>query len=505
MPRYLPALLLPFLLLASAAGADEAVPLPEVALGEEAAEATDYLEADHGEYISGDRLELTGNVLLHTESAFPGLTVEVRAERALWSEAAGKLSVPGTTTLTLVEYALELSGEGLEADLAKRSGRLDAVRGVLRISPDLLADETGLVDSTYIRFRSDDPKLHLAGGDLQFYEDGSGVLLFEFSHATLSSTAPEHADWKLRVQRLLYAPGEFVSARNTRLEVAGLTVGYVPRFKTRLRRGRDFVSSTFPLPGLNEDDGLYFNQATFVDAGSFSADVYTRYLARNDEFWTDAFAYANLSESSRLGVHLGRDRSTDRFNERVGRTTRYDFYYQAKRRLEWPLIETCAFGANVAELKQDEPAVESRVNSAYAEVTTPAFKLDRDVRMVASFGARYYDYSWGGNEFLSLHSRVKVAKATPWGVDFVEFAHSDKSGATPFRFHDDFPQNLLRARKCFQLLPHLTGRVSADYDFDLEHFDLLTIGLSKEFTSFYLGANYNFARESAGIEVALKF
>ncbi len=64
---------------------------------------------------------------------------------------------------------------------------------------------------------------------------------------------------------------------------------------------------------------------------------------------------------------------------------------------------------------------------------------------------------------------------------------------------------MLTATKNFQALPHLTGRVSVAYDFDLEHFDSLIVGLSKEFGSYYLGLNYDFARGSTGVEAALKF
>ncbi len=466
---------------------------------------SDYIQADSGTYISGDRLELKGNVVFHTESAFPGVTIEVRADSAFWDEKTGVFSVPGNTDLTVQEYDMGLTGTNLIANLAERTGSMGHVAGSARIDLELFTDETGLIDRRYFRFRGDEPRAHLTGGNLKFYEDEGGRLLFEFHQARITPTDPEDADLCLRVQRLLYAPDDFLSVRNVRVEAQGLTLGYIPRFKTKLRKGRGIVSFNVPLPGHNDEDGFYIKQATFIDTGKVSGDIYTDYYSRNDEFWADAFVYTDPSENSRIGLHFGRNRTADRWEERVGKTTRYDFYGWQKLKLDWPLIQQVTLGANIAEFKQDIPEITSRSNHGYLELTTPAFRLDHDVRLLASFGAYYYDYSFGDNEFLALRSRLKLAKSTPWGIDSVEFAHADKFGGSPFRFDDDFPENMLVATKNFQALPHLTGRVSAAYDFDLKNFDSLIVGLSKEFKSYYLGLNYDFARASTGVEVALKF
>jgi|GEM_PF-2060530 len=466
---------------------------------------SDYIEADTGTYISGDKLELTGNVVFHTESAFPDLTVEIRADSAIWDEKAGVFTVPGYTTVAIIEYDMALTGTGLVANLTERTGSMGDVSGSMRANPELFADETGLIDHRFARFRSDDPRVHLTGGDLEFFEDESGVLLLEFHQARIATADPEDADLVLSIKRLLYAPNEFLSARGVRVQAGGISVGYVPRFKTKLRKGRSLVSFTVPLPGHSDDDGFYIKQAAFFDVGKISADVYSNYYSRNDEFWADAFVYTDPSENSRIGVHFGRNRISDRWEERVGKTTRYDFYGWQKFELDWPLVQQAVAGVNIAKIKQDVPEITSRSNHGYLELTTPAFCLDHDIRLLAAFSAHYYDYSFGDNEFLALRSRLKLAKATPWGIDSVEFAHADKFGGSPFRFDDDYPENLLMATKNFQALPHLTGRVSVAYDFDLEHFDSLIVGLSKEFGSYYLGLNYDFARGSTGIEAALKF
>jgi hypothetical protein len=87
----------------------------------------------------------------------------------------------------------------------------------------------------------------------------------------------------------------------------------------------------------------------------------------------------------------------------------------------------------------------------------------------------------------------------------VQYEHADKFGGSPFRFDDQFTENKLTANKNFQLLPHYTGRVTAAYNYDLNNFDELTVGLSRELRMYYVGMNYNFARASAGVEFALKF
>ena len=67
---------------------------------------SDYIQADSGTYISGDRLELKGNVVFHTESAFPGVTIEVRADSAFWDEKTGVFTVPGNTAVSYTHLTL---------------------------------------------------------------------------------------------------------------------------------------------------------------------------------------------------------------------------------------------------------------------------------------------------------------------------------------------------------------------------------------------------------------
>lgn len=472
-----------------------------IAVGEEGG---DYIEADSAEYISGKTLSLSGDVIFHSESAFPGNTLEIRADSAVWDEENGRFSVPGEARMLIIEQEVELTGTGLEADLKARTGRMEAVQATARIDPEMFAGETGLLDRTYVRFRNGDPKLHLQAEAVSFHEE-AGLPVLVFTRAKLSSIDPARADWTLRVKELMYTPGEMAALRSARLEVNGITVAYVPRYRVHLRKTQDFMTTTLPLPGRAKDDGFYLSQATYFDAGKVSADVYTQYFTKNDEFWTDAFVYSDVSEGTRVGLHLGRARLTDRWNDRVGQETRYDFFAQTEQEVDSPLIGKVEAGVNIAKFAQDAPAVTSRSNYGYVSASTPAIKLGEDARLLAGFGVHYWDYSYGDNEFLALRSRIKLAKETPWGIDYVEFQHADKFGASPFRFHDDFAENTLKGTKNFQALPHLTGRITVDYDIDLEHFDELTLGLAKEFRAFYLGLNYNFARGSAGIEYAVKF
>ena len=46
--------------------------------------------------------------------------------------------------------------------------------------------------------------------------------------------------------------------------------------------------------------------------------------------------------------------------------------------------------------------------------------------------------------------------------------------------------------------------MTAAYNYDLNNFDELTVGLSRELRAYYIGMNYNFARAAAGLEFALK-
>jgi hypothetical protein len=148
----------------------------QIAVGEEGG---DYIEADTADYVSGQTLVLTGDVIFHSESAFPGNTVEIHAESAVWDEENGRFSVPAEARMLILEQEVELTGQDLRADLKARTGRMDTVQATVRIDPEMLASESGLTDRTYVRFRGDDPKLHLQAEAVSFSEEGGKpVLMF---------------------------------------------------------------------------------------------------------------------------------------------------------------------------------------------------------------------------------------------------------------------------------------------------------------------------------------
>ncbi|OPX22510.1 MAG: hypothetical protein B1H03_04290 [Planctomycetales bacterium 4484_113] len=176
--------------------------------------------------------------------------------------------------------------------------------------------------------------------------------------------------------------------------------------------------------------------------------------------------FTDTSTNSRLGLTVGRRRTKDFYDHSVGRTTYYD--------LSWRL--------------QKHPA------------GLPLDSIDFGLT-----GVHYWNYSYGNNEFLAFKQRVKLARSTPVGLDFVQFVHADKFGASPFRFDDNFPENELTFQKNFLPLPKLSARMSGRYNYDREHFDNLVGGISHEFRSYWTGLSYDFARGSMSVELAIKF
>jgi hypothetical protein len=174
----------------------------------------DWIEADSGSYLTGDKLELRGNVILHTESAFPGAVIEIRADLAIWDEKSGIFSVPGTTSISVPTYELELHGEDLSVNMGKRTGSLDAVDGTLHFDPKMFADENGMVNRQYVRFTTDDPVVSLISEGMSFVTNADGKLLFTFKRARLAPTDAASADFRIAVQEMLYTPGADAGKRD---------------------------------------------------------------------------------------------------------------------------------------------------------------------------------------------------------------------------------------------------------------------------------------------------
>lgn len=468
-------------------------------------ESNDYIEADSGTYLTGDKLELKGNVLLHTESAFPGTTVEIRADEAVWDEKLGVFTVPGATKISVPAYKLELSGINLRADMTAHTGTLEAVSGTMRIDPKMFADANEMVNRRYVRFTTADPMVSLESEGVSFAEGEQGIFVATFKRARIAPADAKAADLRFIVQEMVYTPGQDIVVHNARLQASGVTIGYVPRYRYKLKSSDRILHGTVPLPGFDEDDGFFLQQSEYLRYGDLSIDVNSEYFIQDQRYLPDVQIFAEPTENSKLGVQFGRDRTRDLYRRRISRKTSYNFYYTQDLELDYDFLRSASFGVNYAKRSQDLPKVTSRSFSGYAKANTSAYDLGGGVKALGGVSAHYWNYEYGNSDFLALQSYVRLARESPWGIDYVQFEHTDKFGGSPFRFDDQFTENKLTVNKNFQLLPRYTGRVTAAYNYDLNNFDELTVGLSRELRAYYIGMNYNFARAAAGVEFALKF
>jgi len=465
----------------------------------------DYLEADRAVFESGGIWRLEGNIILHLESLLADTPLELTTEEMLYDEARQEMRIPGALKIVLTAHEFTLSAQKLTLNLRQGSGELSQVKAQVAFDPSLLADETGLIDQEYVRLTRDKaPELLLTGERALLERDQTGESLIEFQHARLVTSASDEPDLAIEVQSLQFSPGRSASFRNLRVSLSGVTVFYAPRWKQRFRRGLGIVNGALPLPGHDADDGWYVQQAFFADHGQFHADVYNRYYLDHG-LWSEGFFFTDPTANSRFGVIVGRSRSKDLYDHSVGRTTYYDATWRQRKLLADLPIESLEMGLNYGRLKQDAPSITSERGYAYITANTPPVKLGPKTSLIAGVGAHYWDYSYGGNKFLAFKHRVKLARETSIGLDYVQFVHADKFGTSPFRFEDDFPENELSFRKNFRPLPKLAARASGRYNYDREHFDSLAAGVSYEFRSYWAGLSYDFARGTTGVELAIKF
>lgn len=465
----------------------------------------DYLEADRAVYEAGGIWQLEGNIILHLESLLPDTPLEVRAEQMLYDEAKHKVRVPGALTIALTTYDLSLSGQDLTLDLEQGQGELADVQAQVTFDSSLLADETGLVNQQFVRLGAGrQPRLLLSGEKVLLARDTEGHSLLTFDHARLVTSSSTEPDLVFQLQRLLFSPGRFTSFTNLRVTASGITILYLPRWKQRHRKGIGVVNGSMPLPGRDSEDGWYVQQATFADYGSLHADLYSRYYFDHG-LRSEGFFFTDPSANSRLGVTVGRSRSKDFYEHSVDRTTYYDVSWRLRRHPQGSPVGLLDFGINYGRLKQDAPGVTSNRGYGFVTATTRPVELASNLRLIGSVGVHYWNYTYGENEFLAFKHRIKLAHATSVGLDYVQFVHADKFGASPFRFENNFPENELSFQKNFQPLSEFAARLSGRYNYDRERFDSLTAGVSHEFRSYWAGLSYDFARGSIGIEAAIRF
>ncbi len=477
----------------------------ESGLGVDLPGPKDYVEADSASYQEGMLWELRGNVKVHLESLFEETPIEITAETVTYHDREMKLYIPEDVKVALPAFQAFIAGRNLRLDLKNESGNLEDISAELSIPKDYFQDETGLLDLQYVRFlESAEPRIKLRKGNLELFHTDDGELCLKFTGSEMLSSADENADFVIKVKELLYAPNRYLSVRNLRVSASGVTIFYLPRFKRRPKGGIGLLGQGSFLPGRDVEDGYYILSGNFIDRGDFHADIYNKYYLDRG-LWSEAFIFTEPTDSSRIGVSFGRSRTKDLFRRSVGETKYFDFYFRDSSDVDLPLVKSFNAGVNVGRIKQDEPQITSTRGYAFVEGKTKPIVFTEKTRGIASTSVHYYKYEYGDADFLAFRHRFKLANETAYGLDYVEFIHADKFGSSPFRFDDNFPENQLTFQKNTAPLPNFSTRVYGKYNFDLDHFDNLVVGVSREFRSYYGGFYYDFARASVGLEFALKF
>jgi len=468
----------------------------------------DFIEADSAVYTENGLWRLAGNVLISLSSLIEGSTVLIKAEDISYQEAEQRFESSGVVKFELPELGIHLEGNSLFLDGRSRKGKLESIRGKAKFSLDFLLDETGLHNYQYFRVPiGKEPELVLRKGRLEITEDAKGTLAFIFRGVELSTSATENPDFIIKAQEITYNPElpvKFNAFRNFRVTASGVSVFYFPKFKRTGAGALGLGGETLILPGKDIQDGFYLSYLNLNDFGNFHADIFSRYYPKIG-LWPEGYLYADLSQNTTAGFHIGKKRSRDLFNNRVGETALFEVYAKDSREEPLPILKSLDVSVSFGKFKQDIPNIKSDRLFLLAEATSKPFKIANGTRGILASSVSYYDYDYGGSEFLAFRHRIKIAHETPWGLDFLEFRHADKFGSSPFRFDDNFAENELFFQKNFAPIHSASARIFGKYNYELERFDTLAVGLSKEFRSYYGGLYYDFARGSTGIEFALKF
>ncbi len=465
----------------------------------------DFIEADSATFTSEGKWEIAGNILLHLESLFEGAIIEVSASKMTFDEKNLLIEVPSEVEVNIPTFGVKILGINLIVNGTDKSGSLKKISGEFLLPKELFIEETGLVDMRFVRFlEGSEPKLKLRNGELEFFLGEDGMPRIRFTGAEFSSSASDKPDFLLKVKELLYVPNRSVSFRNLRITASGLTILYIPRLKRRAKEGFGLLGDSSILPGSDVEDGFYVLFSNFIDKGNFHADVYNKYFLERG-VWSEGFFYYEPNDDTRIGFSVGRSRKKDKFIRTVGEGKEFDFFFRGKLQGPIPQVSSTNFGINFGRIKQDNPKVASTRGYIFGELTSKPIVIGKKSRAIVASSAHYYKYDYGDMDFLALRHRVKVANETAYGLDFFEFIHSDKFGSSPFRFEDAFPENQLLFQKNIAPAPRFTARIFGNYNYDLQRFDNLALGVAREFDSYYGGLYYDFARGSIGFETALKF
>lgn len=359
-------------------------------------------------------------------------------------------------------------------------------------------------------FSADPEAVYLKAGRLRV-ERSSARSEYVLSEVRITHSPRPDPDLFVTASEARLEPGQRIIFKDVSLVVSGLTVISWPRLSRGLVKERRLYGFGIPKVRFDNDIGIGWAQPFRFDAQAVKADGILDYSPEYGlRAW--AFAYNEPTPGLKLGVASGVKSTVD---VRLRDVRRRDFATLTfEQRLASPLpgIRTAYLSAEYGKIAAYTDPLPGGVQpGVYAYDTRLAASADVQFNPVPLAGqlyfsgsgrAAHYDYEDSGLDYDVLGGSAGLIYHQPDFDNYVLYTLNRASGQPVFSF-DEVREKELDFAASLRLHPEWRHVVRGIFDVDRSEFDQLEVGALKRQKSYEIGMYWDFARESAGVELGL--
>jgi hypothetical protein len=473
----------------------------------------DRLEAESFEMGEDGIVRASGCTLYITSLLTDGAIV-ASGDQVEYEEESGAIELGGNVAVALEGTGLELSCNYLYFDPLMERIEVEGLGVTLPLALFIEEDRLkGREPSTtfYDHFYSTVPEsVQLTAGraQLDLDERHQEFILSDAKFYHHPHPDPDiffHAD-KLRINA-----GDGVVFQGISFIISGVEVFSWPQISRRFARERRFFSLAFPIIRFEKNVGIAWKQGVKLDFGGAQLDSTLDYSPEYGVL-SDFLLQTEVFNGTTIGIESG-TRSVFDINRRsIERHADYNMIYRQHVKGDNNWFRRARFSfeyGNLATFSPAQPesglpAQRQEDTRLYADgyIELPLLELADGWYLATGMDGQYVEYLDNNMEYRVVGGEAGVIWRHNDFDHFVLYRHHRISGQPLFSF-DEVREREVDFMTGFSLHPEWRHVVRAIYDVAEEEFDQLQVSALKQQKTFEIGMYWDFARESAGLELGL--
>jgi len=479
----------------------------------------DRLEASNAS-VSPDGLIEARNGVLYINSLVEGQTLVAQADY-ISAKFDTEASEPELTNAELTgNVQLQLSGTNLQLSCDQLyydpfMGQLEASGVSLNLPTEWFVREgelgeqvlrTNFGDSIYTPLPEN---VRLSAGQVNLALDARQHE-FVLRDVVLSHSQRPDPDLYVHADVLRFTEKDQVIMEGFSVHMSGIELFAWPRISRDLRGGKQMVSLDFPIVRFEKDVGFAWKQGINLDLDALQAEVLLDY-APDYGLLSNYLFYVAPYPGTEVGIESGTRSLFDINRVSVERRADYNLLWrQTLPGNDWyrDLYFTVEYGEMAAftpaQPDQGIPAQRQEDTRIYGDgsLEFPLVELGGNLYLTTGAVGRYAEYQDAGEQYRAAGAFGGLIYRHDGFDHFVLYRAHRISGEPLFSF-DEVRQREVDFMTSVRLLPEWRHVVRGIYDIEDGEFNQLKVSALKKQKTYEIGMFWDFARESAGIELGL--